>query len=61
MEANAEIRIVLTDIQMPAQWMACGSHIILDRYSLVFVMIESGAIRPTATDLPADAPFFQRR
>ena len=61
MEKNAEIRIVLTDIQMPGGMDGIRlAHYIRDRYPPVFLMVASGAIRPTAADLPTDALFFPK-
>lgn len=59
--AHAEIQIVLTDVQMPGAMDGIRlAHYIRATYPPVFVMVASGAIRPSAADLPVDALFFAK-
>ena len=61
MMQHAEIRIVLTDVQMPGSMDGIRlAHYIRDRYPPTFLVVASGAVRPTADDLPADAIFLPK-
>lgn len=58
---RSEIRIVLTDIQMKRAMDGLRlSHYVRDRYPPVLIAVVSGAIRPSAADLPDKAVFVPK-
>jgi CheY-like chemotaxis protein len=61
LERHSEVRIVLTDVQMPGSMDGIRlAHHIRDRYPPTFLIVASGAIRPTANDLPPGTLFFPK-
>jgi DNA-binding NtrC family response regulator len=61
LERHSEVRIVLTDVQMPGSMDGIRlAHHIRDRYPPTLLIVASGAIRPTANDLPPGALFFPK-
>lgn len=61
MDTEPSIRIVLTDVQMPGSMDGIRlAHHVRDRYPPTLLVVASGAVRPSAADLPADTLFFAK-
>ena len=59
--AQSSIRIVLTDVQMPGSMDGIRlAHYIRDRYPPTLLLVASGALRPTASELPDGAHFVPK-
>ncbi|WP_294235134.1 response regulator [uncultured Sphingomonas sp.] len=56
--ANASVRIVLTDVQMPGSMDGVKlAHFVRDRYPPTILIVVSGMANPSAADLPDRAVF----
>lgn len=61
MDANAAIRVVLTDVQMPGSMDGLRlAHYVLDRYPPTALIVTSGAVNPEASDLPVNSIFVAK-
>ncbi|QCJ00581.1 response regulator [Agrobacterium larrymoorei] len=61
LEANPIIQIVLTDIQMPGSMDGLRlAHYVRDRYPPTVLVIASGAVKVTDSDLPDRAMFVAK-
>ncbi|MDO6415118.1 response regulator [Sphingomonas sp. BIUV-7] len=61
MENNPSIAAVVTDIQMPGSMDGVKlSHYLRDRWPPTVLIVTSGAIKPTAADLPQGAIFMPK-
>ncbi|SEM76563.1 Response regulator receiver domain-containing protein [Sphingomonas gellani] len=61
LEKNPSIQVVLTDVQMPGSMDGLKlAHYIRDRYPPTLLVVASGAIRPSAAELPEHTIFFAK-
>jgi two-component system, response regulator PdtaR len=61
LKARPEIRVVITDIQMPGSMDGLRlARYIDDAYPPIALIVASGAVTPSATDLPGKAIFMQK-
>ena len=61
LQANSGVRIVLTDIQMPGSMDGVKlAHFIAERFPPSLLIVASGALRPSAADLPPHTMFIAK-
>lgn len=61
LETDADIRIVMTDIDMPGGVDGLKlAAIVRDRWPPISIIVVSGKQRPTASELPAGGIFFSK-
>ena len=61
LEADATIRVVFTDIQMPGSMDGLAlSHFVRERWPPTIIVISSGNRSPGLADLPSDAHFISK-
>lgn len=61
LQANSGVRIVLTDIQMPGSMDGVKlAHFIAERFPPSLLIVASGALRPSAAELPPHTMFIAK-
>ncbi|SHL52360.1 Response regulator receiver domain-containing protein [Sphingobium sp. YR657] len=61
LEANPTIRIVLTDVQMPGSMDGVKlAHFVRDRYPPTLLIVASGAVKLSASELPSRTMFVAK-
>ncbi|MDP3075419.1 response regulator [Bradyrhizobium sp.] len=59
LESRSDIALLFTDIQMPGQMDGLGlAHAVHDRWPPIKIILVSGQLKLTKTDIPADSHFF---
>src|ERR1700694_3921785 len=59
LESRSDIALVLTDIQMPGSMDGLGlARTVNDRWPAIKIILVSGRVKPTSTDIPPDSRFF---
>lgn len=59
LESRSDIALLFTDIQMPGQMDGLGlAHAVHERWPPIKIILVSGQLKLTATDIPADSQFF---
>ena len=61
LEANSDIRVVFTDIQMPGTMDGLAlSHYVRQRWPPTIIVVSSGHCAPSAQEMAADALFIPK-
>ena len=61
LQANSAVRVVLTDIQMPGSMDGVKlAHFIAERFPPSLLIVASGALRPSAEELPPHTRFLSK-
>jgi CheY-like chemotaxis protein len=59
LESRSDIALLFTDIQMPGSMDGLGlAHSVRDRWPPIKIILVSGQVNPTASDIPTDSRFF---
>jgi CheY-like chemotaxis protein len=59
LESRSDIALLFTDIQMPGQMDGLGlAHAVHERWPPIKIILVSGQLKLTKTDIPADSRFF---
>ena len=59
LESRSDIALLFTDIQMPGQMDGLGlAHTVHDRWPPIKIILVSGQLKLTESDIPADSHFF---
>ena len=61
LESRSDIALLFTDIQMPGQMDGLGlAHAVHERWPPIKIILVSGQLKLTKTDIPADSHFFAK-
>jgi CheY-like chemotaxis protein len=61
LESRSDIALLLTDIQMPGSLDGLTlAHAVRARWPQIKIILVSGQLKPTDTDIPADSRFFAK-
>jgi CheY-like chemotaxis protein len=59
LESRSDIALLFTDIQMPGTMDGLGlARSVHDRWPPIKIILVSGQVKPTSTDIPPDSRFF---
>jgi CheY-like chemotaxis protein len=59
LESRSDIALLFTDIQMPGKMDGLGlAHVVHERWPPIKIILASGQLNPTKTDIPAGSQFF---
>ena len=59
LESRSDIALLFTDIQMPGEMDGLGlAHAVHERWPPIKIILVSGQLKLTRTDIPADSRFF---